>query len=159
MHHLQSQDADSEKDWVHEIKFLYWKRTINFFVVIFFLHNKYNYYSYKPRRGGGGGVRLQTLGHIFAEPKDPVTKEQWTITCNDCDNEYIRQTKRQFGTHLKEHQKAVFFCKKENSALLEHTCLTNYTIGWDKSKIITTNWRYHQRLCLEAWHINSTHTP
>ena len=31
-----------------------------------------------------------------------------------------------------------FFCKKENSALSEHTCLTNHTIGWDKSKIIAT---------------------
>ena len=49
--------------------------------------------------------------------------------------------------------------KKENSALSEHTCLTYYTIGWDKSKIITTNRRYHQRLCLEAWHINSAHAP
>ena len=29
----------------------------------------------------------------------------------------------------KEHQKAVFFCKKENSALSGHTCLTNHTIG------------------------------
>ena len=27
----------------------------------------------------------------------------------------------QFGTRLKEHQKAVFFSKKENSALSEHT--------------------------------------
>ena len=27
----------------------------------------------------------------------------------------------QFGTRLKEYQKAVFFCKKENSALSEHT--------------------------------------
>ena len=27
------------------------------------------------------------------------------------------------------------------------------------SKIITTNRRYHQRLCLEAWHINSAHAP
>ena len=79
--------------------------------------------------------------------------------CNDCENEYIGQTKRQFGTRLKEHQKAVFFCKKENSALSEHTCLTNHTIGWDNSKIITTNRRYHQRLCLEAWHINSAHAP
>ena len=70
----------------------------------------------------------------------------------------IEQTKRQFGTRLKEHQKAVFFCKKENSALSEHTCLTNHTIGWNNSKIITTNWRYHQCLCLEAWHINSAHT-
>ena len=62
-----------------------------------------------------------------------------------------------FGTRLKEHQKAVFLCKKENSALSEHTCLTNRTIGWDNSKIITTNRRYHLLLCLEARHINSAH--
>ena len=88
------------------------------------------------------------MGYIFAKPKDPVTKEQrtdviYSIPCNDCDNEYVGQTKREFGTRLKEHQKAVFFCKKENSALPEHTCLTNYTAGWDDSKIITTNRRYH----------------
>ena len=52
-----------------------------------------------------------------------------------------------------------YFCKKENSALLEHTCLTKHAIGWDKSKIITTHQCYHQHLCLEAWHINSAHTP
>ena len=50
-----------------------------------------------------------------------------------------------------------FFCKKENSALSGNTCLTNHTIGWDESKIITTNRRYHQHLCLEAWHITSAH--
>ena len=61
------------------------------------------------------------MGHIFAKPKDPVTEEQrtyaiYSIPCNDCDHEYIGpnmwQTKRQFGARLKEHQKAVFFCKK-----------------------------------------------
>ena len=62
------------------------------------------------------------------------TDANYSIPCNDCDNEYIGQTKRQFDTHLKEHQKVVFFCKKENSALWEHTCLTNHTIEWDKSK-------------------------
>ena len=67
---------------------------------------------------------FQTLGHIFAKPKDPVTKEQrtdaiYSIPCNDCDHEYIGLTKRQFSTRLKEHQ----------------------------------------RLCLEAWHINSAHAP
>ena len=102
-------------------------------------------------------------GHTFAKPKDPVTKEQGTdaiysIPCNNCDNEYIGQTKRQFGTRLKEHQKAVFFCKKESSAFSEHTCLTNHTIGWDNSKIIITNRLYHQRLCLEAWHIKGLFT-
>ena len=103
---------------------------------------------------------LQTLGHICAKPKDPITKEKrtdaiyiYSIPCNDCDNEYIGQTKAQFGTRLKEHQKAVFFGKKENLALSGHTCLTNNTIGRDNSKIITTNRHYHQRLCLEAWHI------
>ena len=55
--------------------------------------------------------------------------------------------------------KSGFLSQKENSTLSENTCLTNYTIGWDKSKIITTNRRYHQRLCLEAWHINSPHAP
>ena len=98
---------------------------------------------------------FQTLGHIFAKPKDPITKEQrtdtiYSIPCNDCDNEYIGQTKRQFGTRLKEHQRAVFFCKKENSALLGHTCLTSHTIGWDNPKINTTN-RYY--------HINTAHAP
>ena len=104
------------------------------------------------------------MGHIFAKPKDPDTKEQrtdaiYSIPCNDCDNEYIGQTKRQFGTRLKEHQNAFFFYKKKNSALSEHTCQTNYAIGWDNSRIITTNRRYHQRFCLEAWHINSAHAP
>ena len=107
---------------------------------------------------------FQTVGHIFAKAKGPVTKEQWTntvysIPCNDCDHKYIRLTKHRFGTHLKEHQKVVFFCKKENSALWEHTCLTNHTIEWDKSKIISTNRHYYHPLCLEARHINSAHAP
>ena len=59
----------------------------------------------------------------------------------------------------KSIKKQSSFAKKENSALLEQTCLTNHTIGWDKSKIITTNRRYHQRLWLEAWHVNSAHAP
>ena len=81
---------------------------------------------------------FQNLGHIFAKPKDPITKEQrndaiYSILCNECDHEYIGQTKRQFGTPFKEHQKAVFFRKKENSALSEHTCLTSHTIRWNNS--------------------------
>ena len=68
-------------------------------------------------------------------------------------------TKRHFGIRLKEDQKLVSFCEKENSALPEHTCLTNHTTGWDNFKIITTYRCYHQRSCLEAWHSNSAHAP
>ena len=55
-----------------------------------------------------------------------MSKEQnsdaiYSIPCNDCNQEYIGQTKRQFGTRLKEHQKAVSLSKKDNSALSEHT--------------------------------------
>ena len=104
------------------------------------------------------------LRAFFAKLKDPIKNEQLTdasysIPCNGCDHEYIGQTKRQFDTRLKEHQRAVSFCEKENSALSEYTCLINHTIGWDNSKIITTYRCYHQRLCLEACHINSAHAP
>ena len=39
------------------------------------------------------------------------------------------------------------------------TSLMVSLIGSKKKKIITTNQRYHQRRCLEAWHINSAHAP
>jgi hypothetical protein len=66
----------------------------------------------------------------------------------------LGQSKRQFGTRLKEHQKAVSTLDKGNSALAEHVCYTKHDIGWENSKVITTNNRYGERLCLEAWHIN-----
>ena len=97
---------------------------------------------------------LRILSRKSNEPTPFILFLAMTVTTNTSDRRNV-----QFGTRLKEHQKAVFLCKKENSALSEHTCLTNHTIGWDNSKIITTNRRYHQRLCLEAWHINSAHAP
>ena len=58
----------------------------------------------------------------------------------------------------KEHQKGIFSGKKKIQ-FYRSTRLTYHTIGWDNSKIITTNQCYHLRLCLEAWHINSAHSP
>ena len=46
------------------------------------------------------------------------------------------------GRYTTEEQEDIY--KKENSALSEHTCLTNHVIGWDNSKIITTYRRYHR---------------
>ena len=51
---------------------------------------------------------IQTLGHIFAKPKDRVPTERktnvvYSIPCGDCEKEYLGQTKRQFRTRLKEH--------------------------------------------------------
>ena len=64
--------------------------------------------------------------------------------------------KRQFCTRLKEHQRAVSNCNSSKSALAEHVWETSHNIAWEDSRIITTNNRYGQRLCLEAWHINAS---
>jgi hypothetical protein len=92
-----------------------------------------------------------TLGHTFEKPKDPVKTNQkthavYSIPCGDCEKE--------FGTRLKEHQTAVSTLDKGKSALAEHVYYTKHEIAWENSKVITTNNRYGQRLCLEAWHIN-----
>ena len=59
------------------------------------------------------------------------------------------QTKRQFCTRLKKHQRAVSNSNSSKSALTEHVCETSHDIAWDDSRIITTN-NYGQRLCLQA---------
>ena len=69
---------------------------------------------------------------------------------------YLGQTKRQFCTRLKEHQRAVSNFSSSKSALAEHVCETSHNTAWEDSRIITTNNRYGQRLCLEAWHINAS---
>jgi hypothetical protein len=70
-----------------------------------------------------------TLGHIFAKPKDPVKTNQknhavYSIQCGDCEKEYLDQSKRLFGTRLKEHQNAVSTLDKGKSALAEHVWKT-----------------------------------
>ena len=76
------------------------------------------------------------LGHIFAKPKDRIAKEQrkdaiYFIPCNDCNQEYIGQTNRQFCKHLKITKRLFSFQKKEISALSKHACLTNHEIAWE----------------------------
>jgi hypothetical protein len=85
-----------------------------------------------------------TLDHIFAKPKDPVQTNQKThvvfsIPCGDCEKVYLGQSKRQFGTRLKEHQKAVSTLNKVKSALAEHVCDTKQVIAWENCRVITTN--------------------
>jgi hypothetical protein len=69
-------------------------------------------------------------------------------------NEYIQSPTEVSPSKLIQHQKAVSALDKGKSALAEHVCYTKHEIAWENSKVITTNNRYGQRLCLEAWHIN-----
>ena len=105
-------------------------------------------------------VKHSASESVFAKPKDRVPTDRkthavYSIPCGDCEKEYLGQTKRQFCTRLKEHQRAVSNLYSSKSALAEHVCKTSHKIAWEDSKIITTNNCYGQRLCLEAWHINA----
>ena len=51
---------------------------------------------------------IQTLGHIFAKPKNRVPTDrkvvaEYSIPCGDCEKEFLGQIKHQFSTRLKEH--------------------------------------------------------
>ena len=79
---------------------------------------------------------FQTLGHIFAKPKDRVPTDQkthavYSIPCGDCEEVYLGQTKRQFCTRLKEHQRVVSNFNSLKSALAEHVCETSHNIAWE----------------------------
>ena len=84
------------------------------------------------------------------------THAVYSIPCGDCKKIYLSQRERQFCTCLREHQKTVANSNSSKSALTEHVCETSLNIAWDDSSIITTNNRYGQRLCLDAWHINAS---
>ena len=56
-----------------------------------------------------------------------TTRAVYSIPCGDCEKEYLGQSKRQFGTRLKEHQKAVSTLDKGKSALAEHVAMLHQT--------------------------------
>ena len=88
-------------------------------------------------------------------PTDQKTHAVHSLPSGDCEKVYLGQTKLQFCTRLKEHQRAVSNFNSSKSALAEHVCETSHNIVWEDSRIVTTNNRYGQRLCLEAWHVNA----
>ena len=98
--------------------------------------------------------RIETKG---SKPKDRVPTDRkthavYSIPCSDCEKVYLGQTKRQFCTRLKKHQRDVSNSNSSESALAEQS----HNIAWENSRIITTNNRFGQRHCLEAWHINAS---
>ena len=49
------------------------------------------------------------------------------------------------------------YTQEQSDPLSSIFCDTKHVIAWENSKIITTNNRFSQRRCLEAWHINMNH--
>ena len=65
---------------------------------------------------------FQTLGHIFAKPKDPVTKEQrtdaiYSIPCNDCNN-HISDRPDVGLVHIERASKSGFLFQKRKFSFI-----------------------------------------
>ena len=87
---------------------------------------------------------LRIMSRKNNEPTPFILFVQWLWS-------WVYQTDQTSAWYTFERaSKSGLLLEKRKAAFSEHTCLTNHTIGWDKSKIITTNRRYHQRLCLRA---------
>ena len=74
--------------------------------------------------------------HPYLRAQELALICQASIPCGDCEKEYLGQTKRQFCTRLKEHQRAVSNLYSSKSALAEHVCKTSHKISWEDSKTL-----------------------
>ena len=106
-----------------------------------------------------------TLGRIFAKPKGPIPKNQkthavYSIPCSDCGKEYLDESKRLFGTCLKEHQEAVSTLNKVKSALRSMCCDTKSVIDKlsglktlniiKETKIYRHSWKERAKISITA---------
>jgi len=72
------------------------------------------------------GLRnLQKLNRFVKVHKDINNKENcnnviYKIYCKNCDASYVEQTKRQFGTRLKEHKTNIKLDYSKHSVISEH---------------------------------------
>ena len=110
---------------------------------------------FKPALNSGGNA----LNCLVPRCLLTVLINLWKFRKVDCEKVYLGQTKCQFCTRPKEHQRAVSNFNSSKSALAEHVRETRHNIAWEDFRIITTNNRYGQRLCVEAWHINAILVP
>ncbi|XP_072021371.1 uncharacterized protein [Amphiura filiformis] len=115
----------------------------------------------------------QTLRRILVHPKDKREKEKtgnciFEIGCQNCDQSYVGETSRMFGTRMSEHKAEVNkatnkkytrserkLSEKEQtkSAISDHVARANHVINWDDSKILGREHNKKSREVQEAMEI------
>ena len=76
--------------------------------------------------------------------------------CNDCDGQYIGQTRQKLGNRLKQHKsdQRSKTIKQNKTAAFQHTKNTGHTFDLDNTKVLTTENHLQKRLTLESININ-----
>ena len=117
----------------------------------------------------------QTIQNLLVHPKDKVDKLDkskivYKIPCKSCDQVYIGETGRKFGTQMKEPLKVVEVNKKgaftratkkesltelNKSAITDHMNQHNHDIDWQGARIIDRENDWKTRTINEAVHIRT----
>ena len=87
------------------------------------------------------------------------TNSVYSIPCKDCDQVYVTQTSVCCTFNGIPKKQYLFLKTKTQLCRNRYACQANHATGWNNFQITTTHRWYHQRLCFEAWHINSAHAP
>ena len=99
---------------------------------------------------------VNTIRSLVVHPKDKINRDEtgecvYRIPCQNCEQVYIGETGRSFGTRMKEHRTEVEQNEKRKftrstkrtadeeqskSAITDHTRRENHVINWDEAKIL-----------------------
>lgn len=82
----------------------------------------------------------------------------YNIQCQNCESNYVGQTKRQLNNRIKEHKNYV---KKanQNSVIAEHFLQTGHEFDWSSIRILDKKPNYNKRLTSEMLHIKLQQHP
>ena len=102
----------------------------------------------------------QKIGNLLSSHKDMVDAEHrqgavYKIKCEDCNQCYIRETKRWFVTRKKEHMRDVRLMKRDSTALSKHAIQSEHEIDWENFEILDLENDYVKRKFIESYFINS----
>ena len=78
-----------------------------------------------------------TTGGLLPSLKDEINHNKksslvYEVPCQNCAFVYIEQTKRDFKSRIKEHQRAIKFPWPEKSALCQHSMENDQLIDWQR---------------------------
>jgi len=101
-----------------------------------------------------------TLNRFIKRGKDKIDPRSqndcvYKIVCSDCDISYVRQTKKQLGTRLKEHMSDI---RKKNgllSVVSNHKLEYNHDMNWNEAAILDIESSYVRRIVSEMVYINN----
>jgi len=77
----------------------------------------------------------------------------YKISCSNCDMSYVKQTKRQLGTRIKEHMSDI---KKKNgilSVVSNHRLEYDHDMNWSETAILDVELSYVKRIVSEMFYI------